>query len=775
MPTPPNWEAAVDGVPGNLNATNHAAELTQFLGTHSPNFLYTGNNILSPDGGPNFTWLSLGNTVDFSQPFTMPGGHSAIGRVTLPINTVGNGADLFVGLYADNGSNAPDITNLLSASVVPAAHINALSATSGLSSGGPLAAARFNANGCTGGDNFFAWAPPASFGGGGALNSCTAASGNFIITAGGDDGSGNPLGAVATTEFLGGTSVALAQAQPAIPQPADMAGITVVGTNVMFAGGSAVSGVTTNVWVASWDVQAGQIGNWSLQTALPQGVYRHGMAAKGNTVYVVGGQITGSTVVSNVYFNTLNNGQTGTWQTGPSLPVALSAMACTVIGNWLIVAGGNTSSVSFPTPSTGLYYARINSADGSLDYWRTGPSVPVAYATENGGWSMGISDGVLNLFMGLTTASFINQNQSISFDDNGPSDQWFSTKLPHATITQCGAMALGFGNYQLISLNFPNSDYDTTQLIPVPLISVPLLATGLTGGSKYHIVLQQQGSASASDYLQFGVSSAALSFDAIKSNRHSGSWSAALTGSSMPLTLFDNATGTGAPLHTWEDPTATGSNYTSNLASRTSTILTNRHGVIYGLCESTLLPNDPLNINPTFTSGVANWTPSGCTFTQSSAQTHGGFSFSGLMTPNTTTNPSVTSELERIIAVAPLFNNSQWYTVNGWFYSVTGWGTFNLNINWYTSTQTLISTSSSVTSLAANTWKNVVNTFQPPSNAFYASIGIVQTGSTTNANLLYCSNVTLSSSIELTKSFATVSEVTSSSAGWPPTGITQLA
>lgn len=769
MPTPPNWEAAVDGVPGNLNATNHAAELTQFLGTHDINLLYTGVPLVSPAGGANFSWLTLGGTTDLSQKFTMPGGHTAVGRVTLPLNPVGNGADLMVSLVPDN-AGSPNLTNILAATQVPAAFINQLSATSGLANGGPLNQPDYNAAYLTGGITQTPWAPAA--GAAGVLNQAGfTSSGGFGIFVGGDDGATANANVSTVSADTSGALQPLV-AQPSLPTPTTSVAVTTVPGFVVSAGGTTTllaANTTANVWVAGWDSNTGQIGSWSAQAPLPSPVYRATASSYNNYVYVMGGFNSSNNVTGNVYFALVNNGQISAWNT-VALPAGFANAFSAVIDNVLIIAGGDTNSLF---AITNVWYSYLGS-DGTPGPWIAGPSLPNG-ANRNG--SPGTSQPLLSNMMGILNGNDGNFLQTLSVKNGVVAKNWVESTWPYSGFIGENFVLstdTGLGEFDFFNMNPSGGFYQRSVLLPVPTISVPLMATGLTPASVYHVVLQQIQSTSASDYLQYGINSSALTADALKSVRHSGTWTTITAGYSTPLTVYDNAV-TGRLMHTWEDPSSTGSTYTSNLATRTTDILFDKHNNLLGLCDSTAQPNDPLNINPTFTTGVANWTPVGCTFTQSSAQVHGGFPFSGLMTPNTTTNPSVTSELERIIAVAPLFNNSQWYTVNGWFYSVTGWGTFNLNINWYTSTQTLISTSSSVTSLAANTWKNVVNTFQPPSNAFYASIGIVQTGSTTNANLLYCSNVTLSSSIELTKSFATVSEVTSSSAGWPPTGITQLA
>ena len=203
-------------------------------------------------------------------------------------------------------------------------------------------------------------------------------------------------------------------------------------------------------------------------------------------------------------------------------------------------------------------------------------------------------------------------------------------------------------------------------------MSVPLPASSLTAGATYHVVLQQRPSGTASDYLQYGINSASLPSDALKSSRHSGTWTTIQTGYSMPMAVYDN-TANSPVLHTWSDPASTGSTYSSNLAAKTSTLVYNQYNLPFGLCEATALPNDPLNSNPTFTSGTSPWTATNCTLTQSSTQTHGGFAFSGLITPNgTSASVFIQSENVPINAGTAVTNPGRFYQVNGWVYSPTG-------------------------------------------------------------------------------------------------------
>src|SRR6478609_809453 len=151
MPTTPNWEAAHNGLPNDMNADNHAAQLSQFLGTHNIRTVNTGAPLVTPTNyttgsltdTQSMTWLSYGNSVDISQPFTMPAAKTTIRRVILPVNPVGAGADLLVTLHPDS-AGSPAINSILAGTYVPASQILALAAPQGIPSAGPISTAQFN-------------------------------------------------------------------------------------------------------------------------------------------------------------------------------------------------------------------------------------------------------------------------------------------------------------------------------------------------------------------------------------------------------------------------------------------------------------------------------------------------------------------------------------------------------------------------------------------------------------------------------------------------------
>lgn len=193
---------------------------------------------------------------------------------------------------------------------------------------------------------------------------------------------------------------------------------------------------------------------------------------------------------------------------------------------------------------------------------------------------------------------------------------------------------------------------------------------------------------------------------------------------------------------------------------------------LFGIVEAVAQPGPALNMNYSFTAGTAPWTATGGTLTQSSAQTHGGLPFSGLLTP-TGSAASSYIESEQITVT-----QGRSYVTAPWLYSPTGYANVAVNINWYNSSHTLLSTTSgTVTALAAATWTQYSTTGTAPSGAVYGTIVPIETGTPAATRLLYVSAATLQdTSGQMLSSAAQLDYAGSypSSTAWPPLGVTQL-
>jgi hypothetical protein len=770
--TTPAWQAAENGPLSELAATNQAGQFNQLLGAHAGEVLYTGAGIdLPTHGGQNFQWYEPAENTDVDQAFVLSG--TTVGRVVVPMTPAGNGADVLVTLYPDNGSGSPLITTPIAATRVPAVYQTQVAAPLGLPNGGPLATAANNNMFTTGGWTSIPWAPPASTINGFSFTTSYLVDGNYIISVGGQDNvTGDSVPTVFTTYYPGGANLDLPIPQPSLPVGLSGCSLVVCSGTLVVIGGFTTQN-SALVYTASWDNNTGIIGSWSAQTVLPEATENAGVAASGSSIYCIGGLATVSqTVTANVYMNTVSNGQLGSWVTCTPLPVALSNIGCFAIAGWLVVFGGaNASFAEVPT----TYYAAIQ-ADGSIGPWISGPNMVAGYTGayidfENTG-QVCLADNT------IVVISNVGSTQSLSVTADGPGQYWRASDnlFPASFDTYVqGAFSNGDGTYDVVLIHINNTvNVYTTSFVSVPMISIPLYASGLTSGHTYHVVLQAAQSNSASDYTSFGLinsstSGSAYSANALVSARFSGSWSTIEAGSSIPMQVYD-ASAASSPLHVWSEPDPQ-----FTVAQETTSLLYNRQKLVAGVTTVTAEANPPLNSNPTFTSGVTPWTALNGTITQSSAQTHGGYPFSGLLTP--TGGFSQASALSELFPVTQsLYGDALWVYPTGYFYTPTTWANFSLSLNWYDSSQTLISTSSATVSLTGATWTSESNNLQPPSTAAYAQLAPTLSGTPTSSNTLYMSDVYLVLSPVSIPSFSSIATVqyANSGASWPPIGVTQL-
>jgi hypothetical protein len=740
VPTPPSWSAAVNGLPGDLTAVNQAAQVSQHLGTHAINCVYRGNQILSTisntsnTGDGQFFWLDstfpTANLLvnDLDQAFVMPAGATTIGRVTIACRPIGVGADLQLTLYPDSGGS-PNTASPIATVTIPSGQIANLGASAGLTNGGTLATADFNAA-LTGTDAGVNWAAPAGGADGAGYYASMVVSGSrFVFLGGTNNAVTTASSAVASVTYQGGGNLSDPIPQPSLPQAAYNGMAASTPTNIVFMGGQTVgtSVIYNNVWTASWDPLTNVIGSWTAQTALPTKLCQGASASWNNTVYVIGGTPDGTAAnaTSAVYYADATNGQIRNWIAASPLPIPLTFTLAGVVGNWLIVAGGkNTAGANVNT----VYYAAIQS-DGSLGGWKTGPALPQAVAAFAPGWNQATTDASF-LCVGSGTSLFCIQ--SITATAAGLASEWeWRQRSFGVGAVQSGAFSDGTpGEWTLFTVQPLSTQYNWMHVYPVPMISAPLHATGLTPGATYHLTVHQAGG-DANNYIQVGevTNPTAWTYRPIYTT---GAWTPHAD-HALAINLYDTGA-VGNLVHTWEDPDATGT------AAATSTYVYDGLGRLLGLCEATAMPKRPLNSNPTFTSGISPWTATGGTLTQSNAQTHGNYPFSGLLTPDGASAQAVAK-----CELVPIDSNAtvpgpRVLTADAWLYSPTGYGSVSLSINWYDSGGSYLSTSSNTSGIAAATWTHIVNTFLAPATAAYAALVPTESGTPAASNLLYLSN-----------------------------------
>lgn len=590
----PYWQAARAGMPADAGAVNAAVQVAQFLTVHGIVPLYAGNRIwtaASVSGTPsagNFFWLppsSIGGIGalplhDVDQPFTMPFGSNQVGRVQVPVLAAGNGADLQVTLYPDNGSGAPRTSSPAAQATVPAAHITALSAPSGLAAAGPLALSRYN-TACLGTAFATTWSQPAVSANGAGNYATPVTSGNWTLFVGGADGvTLAAITGVSAVQYLGGSAVSGAIPQPPLPQAASTVCAAATPDTIVVAGGFSGSTAFANVWTAPWAPGTGTVGAWSAQQALPQPAVCAGMAAWNDTVYLAcGATATGgaSTASPAVYRAQVSNGQISAWVTCQSLPRGLYRPFCAVIGNWLVITGGTDSSGTFLAET---WIAGIN-PDGSLQSWAPGPPLPEPAAAFVPGWNQATAGNVLLIISGLNsnTPTASACTQILSFTADGPAPQWQLQDWGDVAGTfQCAAYPSGLaGNWE--AFTFQLTSYQLGLLQPVPMVPVPLAASGLVAGSTYHLVFHQAGGDAAVNYLQLGeMASSGLAPWLYSAPGSGGPWTAH-AGHVIPADIYDQSP-SGPLMHLLDDSGARA----VTLAYGSST------GQLLGVLEATAFP-----------------------------------------------------------------------------------------------------------------------------------------------------------------------------------------
>jgi hypothetical protein len=783
--TTPVPSAASNGIPGQLDTTNQSAQINQLLGTGAITAIYNGTALNSSvnNAGSNLTWVA-GSTTDYSQPFTMSG--TSLGRLKLPVQVVGNGADLLVSIYPDNGSGGPSMSSAALASTrLSAGYLSQVCASSGLenASGLPLAGAYNNsyflANGAPINTNWNI--------AGVTVGTAYATSGSYGIFAGGLAASGGSANQVNTVQFLGGGLLGSPVSQPALPGSYENGGLAVTSNAVLYIGGVPPGSTTptTQVQGASWDPSTGTMGAWAAQAPLPLALYLPGCAAwsETGTVYVVGGVNSSTTTVNTVYYGSLSSsGQLTSWSSGPLLPVSVFAPAVAAINGWLIVAGG-AATTTFPPGTTATYYAKINS-DGSLGAWQGGPTIPGGFCANICGLGYCVLDSALVL-AGATGSggSTLSYAQILTVGPDGPALAWTVCNFPFQFNAPVAAFPVGAGQWQIFGMveggGGSTSEYFQSTLYPTPLPSVPLNAT-LTNGSAYHVVLQQHQVYSASDYLQFGTMDGNPFPSAVlQSSRHSGTWTALTSGYSVPITLYSNGQvgTTGAPAGVnLVRHAMVGVDPITNVTRSHVAELYNPYSLPFGALESTELPNLPLNKNPTFASGVSPWTATNGTITQSSAQTHGGYAFSGLLTPTGGFSQAyASSEFIPVSLGNGTSTSGPWFLASGWFYTPTTWASFSLNLSWYDQAENYLSTSAVNLSLTGATWTQVSEYYEAPTTAAYATIQPAMNSSPGVSNLLYMSYVYVILAPEYAGCLTSAASIEyPSGSPWPPIGVQQL-
>jgi hypothetical protein len=394
--TAPAWLAARNGLVSSAQV-NKSAQVNQLALPHQIAVSEAASSLIfwpAMNGGPPLTtadpvvfgWDSLLATV---YAVNIPAGSSTITevlqKVGLPLRAVGRGADVRVTVVGDDGTGNPSTTPLAGTQpmIIPADMITLLGSSDGTMSG-PLQVPQNHRL-------VFSLLGLEPYNGplvgvAGQLNGASLCSGNYIVMAGGSDSTLTSINTVWLMPWIGNNQ--LARPISANPLPIALESIAFQATtdSLIVAGGVTRKNGTgipasSSVFLASWSPTSGQIGSWTTQPSLPQGIYTADAAfdPASSTVYIVGGANSGGTYLNTVYYSTLTNGQLSAWKTA-TMPQRLSYPIVGVVDGWLVVAGGELDTLEDCSAET--YYAKIN-ADGSLQGWNSGPTLFEAAATKN--------------------------------------------------------------------------------------------------------------------------------------------------------------------------------------------------------------------------------------------------------------------------------------------------------------------------------------------------------------------------------------------------------
>ncbi len=737
MATTPTWSAARSGLLGDTGAVDASAQINQFLGTHPMTVVYQGNQVLTPQGSGNSGWSYYLGSYDIDQPFTMSG--TTIGRVSVPVLPVGTGADLLVGLYSNN-AGVPG--TLITQTRIPASWINAVAAVSAAAgpsssplllraTGNPLATAQFNELAIGSALTSVSFSLAAGDASGAELASATVA-GDFMLFIGGQTNAGVFTSVVTSAQWTGGSSMSQAVLQPALPQPTGFAAVAATSDTIVVTGGATNASTLAplnNVWCASWDATTGVIGAWSAQAALPETVKSHAMACWNETVYVIGGNTTAPspTFTNAVYYATVSNGQIGAWNAGPPYPKALQNVIAGVVGNFLVVAGGNLTG----NPFANVFYAPIN-PDGSLGNWVSGPALPTGVDANPAGTSMALTSAGL-IDVGGFVASLPAPMQTLAFGAQGPGT--WRVINPSTTLITSGnnfaaAFPNGAGAWEFFATDSPVSTLYNATVNQVPRVSVPLPASGLTNGATYHVVISQPNG-DLNNYLVLFDDMGAFPGAPTAQTRARGStsWVAGTSGREVPIQIFDQTAG-GQPLHLWSD---------SGAWINTFVYATTPDQRPIGLMDAVAQPAPVLNQSPTFTRGLGPWNVFGGSATTSNAFTHGSLPLSAKITP--TGSASLSYIESDKVAATPGHS----YLVSGWFYSPTGYNNIGVSVNWFTASKSYISsTTASNITIPANTWTLIQGTVtNNVANAVFVDVVCIEGGTPPATAIFYVSAATI--------------------------------
>lgn len=154
---------------------------------------------------------------------------------------------------------------------------------------------------------------------------------------------------------------------PPLPQAVGAAAAAVVAGKLHVLGGSGASGS-----VAAHRVYDLATGSWSAAAGLPEAVNHLAAVVWKETLWIVGGRRDGSGLSNSAGLYRYDAVE-DRWLPGPTLPTARSGHAAAVVGDWLVVFGGEVNPLQPPT----FVYPHVEAFHFASGQWVSDVAMPV--------------------------------------------------------------------------------------------------------------------------------------------------------------------------------------------------------------------------------------------------------------------------------------------------------------------------------------------------------------------------------------------------------------
>ena len=192
----------------------------------------------------------------------------------------------------------------------------------------------------------------------------------------------------------------------------------------------------------------GTIGTWSDTSSPLPAVRAWGkLKTAGGTLYYIGGQDSGSTLASTVYYGTPSSGNITSWGTASNpLPAARSKFGATVWNNRLYVVGGEgtgTGCTGSNVCNTVYVSPQLNSGGNITSSWSTSST---SFSVARSGLTTLAYANNLYLFGGYDGSNYLSDSQYSQISTStGSAGSWtFTTSLPGPLSDADGFAANGY-------------------------------------------------------------------------------------------------------------------------------------------------------------------------------------------------------------------------------------------------------------------------------------------------------------------------------------------